>query len=99
MAAENGDVEADDEMLKLLREKMRLPLAEARDHCAPVMIRTTAPTSSMKVPLKNTGNRSPIPAKIDRTFSRQSSFAPRTIRFVRGANDDSRLSPSERRFA
>ncbi|MCC6512099.1 MAG: cytochrome C554 [Pirellulaceae bacterium] len=34
VAAENGDIQADDALLKTLREKMRLPLAEARDHCA-----------------------------------------------------------------
>lgn len=33
VAAESGDVDADDELLKKLREKMRLPLAEARDQC------------------------------------------------------------------
>jgi hypothetical protein len=34
VAAELGDLEADDEFLKKLREEMRLPLEKASDKCA-----------------------------------------------------------------
>lgn len=33
VAAENGDIEADEAMLKTLREEMRLPLAQAQEKC------------------------------------------------------------------
>ncbi len=33
VAAENGDIQADEELLKKLREEMRLPLAQAQEKC------------------------------------------------------------------